>query len=50
MNLIRYIFIIFIYTNISCFSNNYENLYNWLISNNAFISKKIIPVEQDLFI
>lgn len=49
MNIIRYIFIIFIYTNISCFSNNYENLYNWLISNNAFISKKIIPVEQDLF-
>ena len=49
MNIIRYIFIIFIYTNISCFSNNYENLYNWLISNNAFITKKIIPVEKDLF-
>ena len=34
---------------IACNYDAYINLYNWLISNGAFISKKIIPFEADKY-
>ena len=49
MKIFCIIFLLFLIENIICFSENYENLYNWLKSNGAFISEKIIPVEQDIY-
>ena len=34
---------------IVCNYDAYINLYNWLISNGAFISQKIIPFEADKY-
>ena len=42
-------FFILIFPFISCFSDGYNNLYNWLISNGAFISENLIPIEQDIY-
>ena len=43
------IFFILIIPIIVCNYDAYINLYNWLISNGAFISKKIIPFEADKY-
>ena len=43
------IFFILIIAYISCYSDGYNNLYNWLISNGAFISKKIKPIEHNIY-
>ena len=40
-------FFILIIPFFSCNYDGYNNLYNWLISNGAFISKKINPLEQN---
>ena len=48
-NISEIFFILIIITYISCYSDGYNNLYNWLISNGAFISPKIIPVEQSIY-
>ena len=49
MNIKNVLYIHLLYTLIICYSNNYEKLYNWLISNGAYISKKLIPKEQSLY-
>ncbi len=50
MDLSHFFLLIFLLIKeLSCFSQYYTNLYNWLISNGAFISKKIIPVEHDIY-
>ena len=49
MNIKNLLYIHLFYTFIFCYSNNYENLYNWLINNGAFISKKLIPKEQSIY-
>ena len=49
MSNISEIFFILIIKYISCYSDGYNNLYNWLISNGGFISPKIIPVEQSIY-
>ena len=49
MNIKNVLYIHLLYTLIICYSNNYEQLYNWLISNGAYISKKLIPKEQSLY-
>ena len=43
------IFFILIIPIFSCNSDGYNNLYNWLISNGAFISKKINPLEANKY-
>ena len=32
-----------------CYSENYENLYKWMVSNGAYISDKIIPIEESIY-
>ena len=49
MKIFCIIFLVFLIEDIICFSENYENLYNWLKSNGAFISEKIIPVEHNIY-
>ena len=46
---IQKFFFILIFPFISCYSDGYNNLYNWLIANGAFISENIIPIEQDIY-
>ena len=49
MDLVHFFIFSFLINEFSCFSVHYENLYNWLISNGAFISKKIMPIEQNSY-
>lgn len=49
MNDIYLLYIFFILPLLSCYSKDYENLYNWLISNKAYISEKIFPEEQNIY-
>ena len=39
----------FLFSFIFSFSENYENLYKWLINNGAYISKKIFPKEETIY-
>ena len=47
---IKYVlFFYFFYSLISCYSENYENLYKWLINNGAYINKKLFPKEESIY-
>jgi len=39
----------FLYHIVFCYSDNYENLYKWMVSNGAYISDKIIPIEESIY-
>ena len=49
MDLLHLFIFVLLINEFSSFSENYNNLHNWLISNGAFISKKIIPQEQNIY-
>ena len=49
MDLLHLFIFVLLINAISSFSEYYNNLHNWLISNGAFISKKIIPQEQNIY-
>ena len=49
MDLLHLFIFVLLINVISSFSEYYNNLHNWLISNGAFISKKIIPQEQNIY-
>ena len=46
MNLKNIIYYELVLSIIFCYSENYKNLYKWLIDNGAYISKKLIPIEE----
>ena len=49
MNIKYALYFYFLYSFISCYSENYENLYNWLINNGAYINKKLFPKEESIY-
>ena len=49
MNIKTFLPFNFLFSFIFSFSENYENLYKWLINNGAYISKKIFPKEETIY-
>lgn len=49
MDLLHLFIFVLLINEFSSFSENYNNLHNWLISNGAFISKKIMPIEHNIY-
>lgn len=43
------LYIHFFYYIVFCYSENYENLYKWMMRNGAYISNKIIPIEETIY-
>ena len=41
--------VLYLFSFMTSFSENYDNLYKWLINNGAYISKKIFPNEESIY-